>query len=408
MSHNVARPTPLSRVGNDELLARQERALEAALLDGFAGLIVWGRGSTNSDGCQDLLYLTNHMSAVSHIPDSQAHRARGHAALILAPGQKPVLVSDCYDIDRSEVSAGEIRLSTFVDRDTARAAAELGLSGKRIGLAGQAGLLHSAAVCMQEELGPSTRMVPADHLLAQLRLIKSAHEVDLLREASRIGCDWMQVMMDATHPGRTEGEIVGEGLRWLAAAGGFAYDVAVASGPVAHRYRHRQSLPTWDSDRRLQRGDMIHFDVWGPVARGYYCDMTRSTVVDRGPSDAQRVVLEGAVDVVESIIGEIEPGRRLSDLHAAGTRALALRGGGMSARSGMIPFFGHSLGLDCEAPFITSYANELVVPGMVLAIECFLGGDRGEGAGFEHVLHVGETGIEILTAAAMARPWLKY
>ncbi|MCE3543752.1 hypothetical protein LXJ56_26605, partial [Escherichia coli] len=72
-------------MGNEELLARQGRALEAALIDGLAGLIVWGRGSTNSDGSQDLLYLTNHMSAVSHIPDSHAHRARGHAALILAP-----------------------------------------------------------------------------------------------------------------------------------------------------------------------------------------------------------------------------------------------------------------------------------------------------------------------------------
>jgi len=407
MSQIVARPTSLARVGNEELVARQGRALEAALLAGFAGLIVWGRGSTNSDGSQDLLYLTNHMSAVSHIPDSHAHRARGHAALILAPGQEPVLVSDCYDIDRSEISPCEIRLSTFVDRDTARAAADLGLGGKRIGLAGQAGLLHSAAVCMQDELGPSTHLVPADHLLTKLRLIKSTHEVSLLREASRIGCDWMQVMMDATHPGRTEGEIVGEGLRWLAAAGGFAYDVAVASGPFAHRYRHRQALPTWDSSRRLQKGDMIHFDVWGPVAQGYYCDMTRSTVVGVRPSYAQRAVLEGSVDVVESIIGEIEPGRRFSDLHAAGTRAIGRRAGGTSDRSAMIPFFGHSLGLDCEAPFITSYADELVAPGMVLAIECFLGGDRGEGAGFEHVLHVGETGIEILTTAANARPWLE-
>lgn len=154
MSQPVARPTFLSRVGNEELLARQGRALEAGLLDGFTGLIAWGRGSTDTDGSQDLLYLTNHMSAVNHIPGSHAHRARGHAALILAPDRQPVLVSDCYDIDRSDVSAGEIRLSIFVDRDTARAAAELGLSGKRIGLAGQAGLLHSAAVCMQDELGP--------------------------------------------------------------------------------------------------------------------------------------------------------------------------------------------------------------------------------------------------------------
>jgi Xaa-Pro aminopeptidase len=399
------RPTLLSRASDAEFATRQVRALEEALREGFDGLIVWGRGSTNSDGSQDLLYLTNHMSVVSHIPDSHAHRARGHAGLILAPGKDPVLVTDSYDIDRAHVPVGDVRLSTFVDRDVARVAIELGLKGKRIGLAGQTGLLHSAAVMMAAELGDATRIEPADHILTRLRLIKSPHEVALLRDASRIGCDWMNVCLAATEPGRTEGEIVGEGLCWLAASGGFAYDIAVASGPVGHRYRHRQALPTWDSQRRIEAGDMIHFDLWGPVAQGYYCDLTRSTVVGRAPNASQARVLEDSITLVESVIAEIEPGRPLSDLHAAGTRAMARRGGGDSGFSAMIPFFGHSLGLDCEAPFITSYATEIIRPGMVLAVECFLGGQPGEGGGFEHIIHVGETGVEILTTGAPARPW---
>jgi len=405
MFPRTPRPCSLMRPPDEEFIGRQQKALAAALSERLDGLIVWGRGSTNSDGSQDLLYLTNHMSAVSHIPDSHAHRARGHAGLILAPGHAPVLVTDSYDIDRTEVPVSDIRLSTFVDRDVARVAVELGLKGKRIGLAGQAGLLHSAAVIMTLELGETTRIEPADHILTCLRLIKSHHEVALLREASRVGCDWMNICLAATEPGRTEGEIVGEGLRWLAASGGFAYDIAVASGPVGHRYRHRQALPTWDSQRRLETGDMIHFDLWGPVAHGYYCDLTRSTVVGRAPDASQARVLEDSITLVESVIAEIEPGRPLSDLHAAGTRAMARRGGGDSNFSAMIPFFGHSLGLDCEAPFITSYATEIIRPGMVLAVECFLGGRPGEGGGFEHILHVGESEVEILTSGAPARPW---
>lgn len=399
------RPTLISRASDSEFATRRERALDEALREGLDGLIIWGRGSTNSDGSQDLLYLTNHMSAVSHIPDSHAHRARGHAGLILAPGRDPVLVTDSYDIDRTQVPVGDIRLSTFVDRDVARVAIELGLKGKRIGLAGQTGLLHSAAVMMTAELGEATRIEPADHILTRLRLIKSPHEVALLRDASRIGCDWMNVCLAATEPGKTEGEIVGEGLRWLAASGGFAYDIAIASGPVGHRYRHRQALPTWDSQRRIEAGDMIHFDLWGPVAQGYYCDLTRSTVVGSAPTSSQARVLEDSITLVESVIAEITLGRPLSDLHTAGTRAMARRGGGDSSFSAMIPFFGHSLGLDCEAPFITSYASEIIRPGMVLAVECFLGGQQGEGGGFEHIIHVGETGVEILTTSAPARPW---
>ncbi len=403
----LPRPTALLRPGDLELAERQARALEAAVSEGLGGLIVWGRGSTNSDGSQDLLYLTNHMSAVSHIPDSASHRARGHAALVLAPGREPVLVTDSYDLDRAEVGVREIRLSTFVDRDAARTAAELGLRGRPVGLAGRSGLLYSAGACIADELGPSTELRPADHILTRLRLIKSAHEVALLREASRIGGEWMRVMIEAAQPGRTEGEIVGEGLRWLAAAGGWAYDVAIASGPVAHRYRHRQALPTWDSARRLEAGDMLHIDAWGPVVHGYYCDLTRSTVVGARPTAAQAKVLEDSIAFVESVVSEIEPGRQLSDLHAAGARAMARRGGGASAFSAMIPFIGHSLGLDCEAPFITAEAREVIEPNMVLAIECFFGGEApDQAAGFEHVVHVGEGSVEILTSGSPARPWL--
>lgn len=406
MTNFTARPTALPRPGDAELSDRRTRALGAAVAEGLDGLIVWGRGSTNSDGCQDLLYLANHMSAVSHIPDSHAHRARGHAALVLAPGREPVLVTDSYDIDRSSVGVQDIRLSTFVDRDAARIAVEMGLRGHRVGLAGQSGLLHSAAVCLADELGPSTSLLPADHILTRLRLIKSAHELDLLRDASRIGCEWMQVMLESAQPGCTEGEVVGEGLRWLAASGGWAYDVAISSGPVAQRYRHRQALPTWDSARQLQAGDMLHIDLWGPVAHGYYCDLTRSTVIGVPPTGAQATLLEDSIAVIESVIAEIEPGRLLSDLHAAGTRAMTRRGGGGSAFATMIPFFGHSLGLDCESPFITSSAHDVIAPNMVLAIECFLGAEKGQGAGFEHVVHIGETSLEILTEAAPSRPWL--
>ncbi|MFM8817944.1 MAG: M24 family metallopeptidase, partial [Phycisphaerales bacterium] len=80
-------------------------------------------------------------------------------------------------------------------------------------------------------------------------------------------------------------------------------------------------------------------------------------------------------------------------------------GGGGPGFAAMIPFVGHSMGLECEAPFITSVEDAVVAPGMVLAIECFLGGAPGEGAGFEHVLVVREDSLEILTLSAVSRPW---
>lgn len=390
-----------------ELSARRTAALAAARAVGFDGLIVWGRGSTNVDGCADLLYLTNHLTAVSHIPDGPGNRARGHAALVLADGRDPVLVTDSYDLVPAELGLRDVKLSTQVDRDAARAAIDLGLAGKRIGVAGQTGLLHSAAACLASELGSGTQLVPADDLLARLRLVKSPHEIALLREASRIGCAWMEIMLASAQPGRTEGEVVGEGLRWLSAAGGWAYDVAISSGPFAHRYRHRQALPTWDSERRLERGDMLHIDAWGPMAHGYFCDLTRSTVVGSAPSAAQQRVLEESIELVNTLVSAVRPGRTLREVHAAGAAALARRGGDESGFSAMIPFFGHSLGLECERPFITAQAEEVIAPGMVLALECFLSEGTGVGAGFEHVVLVQPDGVELLTADATERPWTR-
>ena len=400
-----AQPAALPPPDHAEFTARRSAALAAAQAAGLDGLIVWGRGSTNVDGGADLLYLTNHLTAVSHIPDGPGNRARGHAGLILAPGCQPVLVTDSYDLDPSELGLSDVKLSTEVDVGVARAALDLGLGGKRLGLAGQTGLLHSAAVCLARELGPATELRPADHLLTRLRLVKSPHEVALLREASRVGCGWMETMLAAARPGRTEGEVVGEGLRWLAAAGGWAYDVAVASGPFSHRYRHRQALPTWNSRRRLERGDMVHLDAWGPVAHGYFCDLTRSTVVGAAPTDVQRRVLEDTVELVQTLVAAVRPGRTLGDVHAAGAAALARRGGDDSGFCAMIPFFGHSLGLECELPFITAHSEEVIAPGMVFALECFLAAGAATGAGFEHVVLVTSDGVELLTAGAVERPW---
>ena len=403
---SIVRPTGLAPIGNAELLTRQDRLRESLASRGFDGAIVWGRGSTNVDGCTDLLYLTGHLSAVSHILDSAAHSARGHAGLVIKPTGPTILVTDSYDSDLDALPADDARLSISVDVDTAKAAVESGLSGKRIALIGMSGLLQSHYARMAEILAPQTELVPADDLLVQLRLFKSESEIDLLREASRIGCEWVNRTLAAAVPGATEGEAVGEGLKYLASAGGWAYDVAVASGPHSHLYRSRQALPTWDASYVLKEGDLFHADVWGPVAQGYFCDLTRSTVVGAKPSASQAKALNDAVDLVEYVTTFVAPGTRFGLLQEKARDWLSKRdGGGGSGFSAMIPFVGHSLGLECEAPFITAIEQATVEPGMVLAIECFLGGAPGEGAGFEHVFAVRDGSLEILTESAVSRPW---
>ena len=48
-------------------------------------------------------------------------------------------------------------------------------------------------------------------------MVKSDAELGLIRHAAEVGVGWMRTMMEAVEPGRTEGEVVGEGLAYLAA-----------------------------------------------------------------------------------------------------------------------------------------------------------------------------------------------
>ena len=389
----------------DEFAERRARAMEMAKKRGLDGLLIWGRGGTNVDGSADLLYLSNHLSAVTHIHDTASGTARGHAALLLAEDREPLLITDAYDTAPDDIAVEDLRFSTFVDTDAGAAIVKAGLAGGRIGLAGAGGLLHTSYERIVAAAGHGTALVPADDILVELRLIKSPHEIDLLREASRVGSEWMMTLTDASLPGRTEGEIVGEGMRYVCAAQGWAYDTAVSSGPFASRYRHRQALPTWDSSRPVEEGDLIHFDIWGPMVHGYFCDLTRSTVVGRQPTPAQEKVLEDSIALVEHMIAGVEPGVLFKDVHRRAMTWLDSRGGAGSKFSEMIPFVGHSLGLDSELPLMTSDADQPILPNMVLAFEGFVADGPDLAAGYEQVIVVTESDLEIITTAP-ARPWL--
>lgn len=398
-----ARPTPLERPPDSEFRARRDRALEGALARGFAGLLVWSRGATNADANAGALYLANHQTPCSHLADFPGSSSRGHCAVVLAPGLEPVLVTDFFEFEPDVVALDDVRTSTKVGVATAEACVELGLGGTRIAVDGSVALTHLSHSELTAALPPGTQLELADEILRELRAVKSPHEVALMRAASRIGCEWMEACLAAVEPGATEGDVIGAGLQHLAASGGWPLDVAISGGPSYRRHRHRQGVPTWDSAYRLRAGDQLHLDLWGPVAHNYQCDIHRTTVVGGEPSAEQLVYLEASIALVEHVIEGVRPGVRFADLHARAEAWLEDSGlrGDVSGLARQFGNYGHSLGLAVEGPLVIPDETALVAAHMVIAIE----GSAGNGAHFEHILHVGAERNEILTAAAPARPW---
>ena len=399
-------------IPSGEFVERRQRAVDAARERGLAGLLVWSRGGTTVDYYGDVLYLTNHHSPFPHNSETSLWSGRSYSALILPVDDDPTLVVDLPDYPREQIHLEDVRPTLTVPQTAGDALREKGLDQADLGLVGRECLLHHSYRLMEERLGHPLQIQPADDILETLRKVKSESEVRIMRHAAEVGVEWMKTMMEAVETGKTEGEVVGEGLRYLAAHGGYPYDAAVASGPNSHRFE-RFGIPSWDSRRKLEAGDLFHVDAWGPVEY-YYTDLVRSTVVGGKPTDAQREVLEAPMGVVESIIEIIKPGVQVRELYETGASWMVDNGFAPHAEGAedagtefgdLFPAFGHGIGLGLEPPWITKEESMVLEKNMTIAVEAMVGRPEVGAAGFEQDVLVTSDGCEVLTAGCPEKWW---
>jgi Xaa-Pro dipeptidase len=392
---------------------RQARVAEQARERGLDAVLVWSRGGTSVDFYGDVLYLTGHHSPFPPNQDSAEWSGRSYSAAILPADGEPALVIDLPDYDPGALHVDDIRSTLRVPQAAARALRDRGLDGGRIGLAGRDTFLVSHLRALEGELGHAVELVEADDILERLRLVKSAAELPFVRRASEVGSRWMRTMMEAIEPGRSEGEVVGEGLRVLAADGGFPYDAAIASGDRSRNFLSRYSIPNWDAGKRLAAGELVHIDAWGSVD-GYFFDLDRSTVAGGNPADAQREVLDAAIAQVEHIIAGVRPGVTVGELYARGAGWLIDNGFGEHRAEldeagtdfgQLFPAFGHSVGLGLEPPYIIEGEPTVLEQNMVFAIETLIGRREVGGAAFEQTLLVTADGADVLNADCPSRWW---
>jgi Xaa-Pro aminopeptidase len=372
--------------------ARRTRLAAAAADAGLDGVLVWSRGSgASGDRHADVAYLTGLFNPTVQVEDTAAWAGVGHAALVLRCDGVAIALSTVLP-PQGAPDGLERWSAADLPAAVARAIEQLDVGGERLGLVGEAALLRRDALGIERALGRPLPLPAADELLWRLRMRKDAEEIALLRRAADVGTRWVEAMLAAAEPGRTEADVVAAGLGVLAAGGGRPYDVAIRSGPFAGDYWGYE-VPMWDTRRPLAAGDLLHVDAWGPVA-GYYTDLARTVVVGREPTEAQSELIEGAIACVEAMVAQIRPGRLVGELHAAGSAWLAEHGLQVPAGSP----FGHGLGLAVEPPWILDGEPTRLEPGMALAVEVFLAAGPAHGANFEQNVLVTEHGCELLSA----------
>jgi Xaa-Pro aminopeptidase len=393
---------PWTAIPPAEFRDRQARARRAAAEQGFDAAIVYSRGGAFVDMHADVLYLTNHYSQQPYMGDEAGvGSARAHGACILPVDGPTTVVVDVPWWRRELVVADEVRPSIHVTRNVVEAVAQAGLDTGRLALVGASYMSAAAYLGLREGL-PDAELVRADRLVEDLRLIKSAAEREVIRQACAVGNATLEALIDAVVEGASEADAVAEAARVLISRGGVLYDAACASGPWAHLYTHAR-LPSADPIRRLERGDLFHVDCYGAYG-GYFFDFARSRVVGDDPTEPQRELLESVIEGVETICAGIRPGMTAGEVYGIAEEWMSSSAFVSSLPKEEpemegFPAVGHGLGLMWEAPWLMADDPTPIEENMYLAVEILLGHPSIGGAMFEHNGLVTSDGFEVLTTA---------
>jgi Xaa-Pro aminopeptidase len=253
-----------------------------------------------------------------------------------------------------------------------------------------------------------SELVPFDDAIETIRVRKSPAELDALRASAEVGeAILREILRAAARGGCTEAEAISEGYRLAVREGAAVYDAATASGPFASRYTYGR-LPSW-SRRPLEDGDLFHVDLYGTLD-GYMFDFSRTTVVGAEPTGAQREVLEGVGESIESSLAALAPGMTGGEVFQLVRGKLVERGLADppsppgEARDGFAGYdcHGHGLGLFWEWPWLTPWEERKLETSMLIAIECMAGTPEVGLAKLELNAILAESGPEpILTLPAV-------
>ena len=283
------------------------------------------------------------------------------------------------------------------------------------------GLMKSAAWTQRRSNPPQhSQFEDPAPVIAEMRLIKEAGEVDILDRSAAITAAGHSAAMRAARPGIEEfvvqAELEAEFRRRGSPRNG--YPSIVASGANACILHYTQN------DRRLRRGDLLLIDA-GAELEGYTTDVTRTFPVSGTFNEAQREVYQIVLDAQKAGIRAARPGAAWDAPHRACLRKLTSGLIGLGLLRGKVsqlakdekykPWYPHGtthwLGMDVHdaGAYQASRAPVKLRPGMVLTIEpgLYFGARdltipkrlRGIGVRIEDDVLVTRGGNRVMTAA---------
>jgi len=222
--------------------------------------------------------------------------------------------------------------------------------------------------------------VDLNHILHEMRLIKSTDEIKLMKRAAKVSAAAHRRAMQACRPGMMEYEIEAELLYEFKKGGSLfpAYPSIVGGGANSCILHYN------DNNAELRKGDMLLIDA-GAEIDCYASDITRSFPVSGKFTPEQRDVYEVVLAAQQAAIEHVRPGKHWNEPHDAAVRVLTdglvqlkLLKGSLDAHieDGSYKRFymhrtGHWLGMDVHdvGDYKVHDDWRLLEPGMVLTVE---------------------------------------
>ncbi len=337
--------------------------------DGLDALLVAGRDGYMNRG--NIRYITNYGIVTME------------QYCIFPPEGDPVFITGKGPV-MARLNKAEWKLDFRVTSDPiAQAVKELSRldNGKKMGIVGMQDMSVPMYLAVKEKFG--RRLVDAIGIFRQLRSVKSAEEIEIMRISASIADKVYIHLKDMVRPGLTGYRIYSEIKKINYEMGcEYSFELISSQGTNINLFH-----PTGD---KLEKNGLLTIEIT-PAYQGYFAQLPVTMPVDEFPPHALKMLpvwkqaLKSAVDI-------LRPGTKVSDLYQAivGT----VRDGGY--RAPWRP--GHAIGLDMIDFWSITDSNDTVLePGMTLAVHPNVLQEpeiEGTGLGMGYTYLITKTGSE--------------
>jgi Xaa-Pro aminopeptidase len=288
---------------------------------------------------------------------------------------------------------------------------EMGFAHKTIGLElGEAMFPNNATpseIASIRERLPEASFLDAAPMIWTQRKIKTAWEIDLMRDLGKIVANGFKAGLEATGEGISELDVQQAIWDYFMQAG--IPDTMMQGGVIIRSHPYEVYTPAFTgraTARKFEKGDQLMLDG-GPTLKGYFTDIQRQAVIGP-PSDLQKRLNDLAEVGFEAALPLLKPGTAISELWRVPLEAQRKHD---SSYSPKWKFVGHNIGLRIhEPPALTEHEQSLLEPGMIVTLEV-AGYDipkwRVMGAFPEDMILITETGHENLTSLVPRGLWVR-